>query len=646
MEGANFSGYATKAGLKCSDGRTITPDAFKHMNGQTVPLVWQHMHKDVNSVLGHAVLEARSDGMYAYGFFNETTQGENARLMVEHQDIKAMSIYANQLREQSGSVLHGQIREVSLVLSGANPGATIDNVQIKHSDGGIEEKDDEVIIHSGVPIDSVWVYEDDLEHADDPTVQEVYDSFSDLEKNVVHYLIGVAMDNGNMQQSDTDEDDLAHQEGTVVTNLFEQGGTTKTGGELKHVFDTADFIGMVKEFGSSREALKQYALKHSVGNMEILFPDFKALTATPEFNKRRTEWVAGVLNGVGRTPFSRIKTLIADITMDQARALGYIKGNFKKEEWFDLTQRTTSPTTIYKKQKFDRDDLLDITEFDFVAWVKAEMRLMLEEEIARAILVGDGRDSGDVDKIKDPMAVTDGTGIRSIANEHELFAPTVYVNLDDANSSYKELITTLIMERELYKGSGRPTLYTTQRTLSRMLLLEDTQGRRLYNNKSDLMSVLDVENIVPVEVMENQGDLVAIMVNLSDYNVGADRGGEINFFDDFDIDYNQFKYLYETRVSGALTKIRSALIVRKTAAANVLVDPITVPTFVKATGVVTIPTQTGVVYKNADTNATLTAGAQTALVAGATLKVKAVPATNYYFGTNARDEWSYTRPAS
>jgi hypothetical protein len=323
-----------------------------------------------------------------------------------------------------------------------------------------------------------------------------------------------------------------------------------------------------------------------------------------------------------------------------------VKGNFKKEEFFAVTQRTTSPTTVYKKQKLDRDDIIDITEFDVVVWLKAEMRMMLREELARAVLIGDGRDVGDEDKIKDPAGAQDGIGIRSIANDHELYAATVNVNLADSNSSITEFIDEVIRSRRLYKGSGSPTLYTTDAYLSQMLLVKDTQGRRLYNSQADLEAALRVSSIVVVEPLENDATLVGILVNLVDYSMGTDQGGEINLFDDFDIDYNQYKYLIETRVSGALTTIRSAIIYRTTASTNVLVDPITSPTFVASTGVVTIPTQTGVVYKNKDTSATLSAGAQAALDPEETLNVIATPASGYYFESNVEDEWSFTRPAA
>jgi hypothetical protein len=664
---ADFGGWATKAGLKCSDGRVIMRGAFEHMDGLQVPLVWQHSHGDASNVLGHAILEHRDDGVYAYAFFNGTDKGKNAKELVQHGDIKSLSIYANNLVEKGKNVIHGMIREVSLVLAGANPGALIDFVALKHGDGTIDELDDEAIIHTGLELEFP---EKDLAHAgkadeddeddsdDDETVQDVLDGLSEKEQNVVHFLIGQAVEAvqkshaaASAEHNDKpNEGDLIHKEGAddMSRNVFDQTDATK-GGDKKNVLSHEDVKGIVADAmkgGSLKEAVEAYALAHGITSIETLFPDAQTLQNTPEFNKRRTEWVPGVLNAVRRSPFSRVKTLMADITMDEARAKGYIKGNFKKEEWFGVTKRTTTPTTVYKKQQLDRDDIVDITDFDVVAWIRGEMRMMLEEELARAILIGDGRDVSSEDKIRDPAGASDGTGIRSILNEHEVYATTVNVNVGDASSSYEEVVEAVLRARRFYKGTGQPTFYTTNQTAVEMLLAKDQMGRRLWNSKAELAASLMVSEIVEVEVMEEVPDLLGIMVNLADYNVGADKGGEVNLFDDFDIDYNQYKYLIETRISGALVKLKSALIIKKTASTNVLVDPITDPTFVSSTGVVTIPTQTGVVYKNADTNATLTAGAQTALAAGATLKVKAVPASGYYFRNNAEDEWTFKRPSA
>lgn len=654
----DFSGYATKAGLKCSDGRTIMPDAFKHQDSATVPLVWQHGHSDPGNILGHAQLENRPDGVYAYAYFNESDQAKNAKTLVQHKDITSLSIYANQLVEKSQNVLHGFIREVSLVLSGANPGALIDNVELAHSDGDVVTLEDEAIIYTGLTLehsDEEDSEADDeaIEHADgdstDKTVQDVYDSMSDEQKKVVHFMVGAALEdvNGAAKHSD-DSSELPNDESKstegrrMSRNVFEQSADSK---EEKHVLTHDAMKGIVADAvrtGSLKEAVQDYALQHGIDNIEVLFPDAKTLDSTPEFDKRRTEWVSGVINGTRHSPFSRVKSIVADITMDEARAKGYIKGEMKKEEFFGVTKRTTSPSTIYKKQKLDRDDILDITDFDVVAWLKGEMRIMLDEELARAVLIGDGRDVSDEDKIKDPAGAADGAGIRSILKDHDLYAATINVNIDNANSSYTEVIDEITRGMRLYKGSGSPTFFTTLPVLTEMLLLKDSMGRRLYRNASELASELGVANIVTVEVMEDEADLLGIIVNLRDYTIGADKGGDVSFFDDFDIDYNQYKYLLETRVSGALTKIRSALVIKKTVGTNVLVDPNPLA-FNATTGVITHAAQTGVVYKRADTDATVSANIT--LAADASLKIYAVPASGYYFANNVEDEWTYTRDA-
>ena len=660
----DFSGYATKAGLKCSDGRTIMPDAFKHQDKMTVPLVWQHGHNDPGNVLGHAVLENRADGVYAYAYFNSTMAGQNAKALVEHKDITQLSIYANQLIEKSKQVFHGMIKEVSLVIAGANPGAMIDQVSIQHADGDIETLDDAAIIYTGLTLeheDKPAEKTDDeptVEHsAEDPTLQEVYDSFDEKQKNLLHFMVATAVEQAGVQHSDdqnddgstsTDtnnpaEDDLEHKEGSDMSrNVFEQGKDTDTKPEvtLSHA-DVREIVENAQKIGSFKAAVEEYALSHGIENIDLLFPDARTISNTPEWNKRRTEWVAGVLSGTRHSPFSRIKTQSADITHDEARAKGYIKGTLKKEEFFGLKERVTTPTTIYKKQKLDRDDIIDITDMDVVTWLKGEMRLMLEEEVARAVLIGDGRLQGDEDKIQDGSI--SGVGIRPIATEDELYATTVYVNLDDASSSINEVVDELTRQRKWYKGSGLPTFYTTETVIAMFLTARDTLNRRIYRNLDEVATELRVSSIVAVEVMEDVPDLVGIMVNLQDYVIGADRGGEVNMFDDFDIDYNQYKYLIETRLSGALTKIKSALVIRKTVSTNVLAAPVE-PGFVAATGVVTIPTVTGVVYKD-EANVTATAGAKAAILAGASVIYRAVPASGFYFATNEADEWLFTRDA-
>lgn len=674
---ADFGGWATKAGLKCTDGRTIMRGAFEHMDKVQVPLVWQHAHSSAGNVLGHAILENRDEGVYAHAFFNTTEQGRNAKSLVEHGDIKSLSIYANNLVEKGKSVVHGMIREVSLVLAGANPGALIDYVRIAHNDGTIVDADDEAVIHTGLELEHSGVEndedvssndsddtddEDDLEHADgdDPTIRDVYDAMSEEEKNVVHYLIGVALeesasssDSATAKHSDKPaEGELTHQEGAddMSRNVFDQTDDASNKDGKKHELSHDALKGIfadAEKCGSLKTAVESYAkehLQHGIENIDVLFPDAKMATGTIELDKRRTEWVASVLNGTRHTPFSRIKTFTADLTQDDARAKGYIKGNYKLEEWFGVTKRTTGPTTIYKKQKLDRDDLLDITDFDVVAFLKAEMRLMTEEEVARAILIGDGRSPVDEDKVKDPLGTSDGTGIRSILNDHELFVTTLNVNVDDANSNYEEVVDAVMDGMEFYKGTGTPVFYTTVRQLNKFLKARDGMQRRIYANKSEVADALGVSAIITVEPMNTIADLVGIIVNLDDYNVGTDKGGELTMFEDFDIDYNQQKYLLETRMSGALVRPKSALVIKKTAAANVLVAP-TKPSFNKSTGVVTIPTQTGVEYKDSE-GTTLTAGAQTALAPGATTTVYAVAASGYYFANTAEDSWPFKRDAA
>ena len=672
----DFSGWATKANLKCSDGRTIMPEAFKHMDGQTVPLVWQHSHNDPANVLGHAVLQHSAEGVRADCYFNGTPTAQQAKELVKHGDIKSLSIYANQLLEKAQRVMHGTIREVSLVLAGANPGAFIDPVTIRHADGEREDLDDEAVITMGEPI----FHADDTEDTEDgPTVQDIYDSMTPEQQDVVTYLVSAAIEASKDPDGDGDDDaeagveadkaaehsnnnnsgegDLSHQGGAdpMTRNVFDQtnAGSTPVGKQLTHaqmgeIFALAQRNGgvsslreLIAEYAVSHGVIDKDELKHGIEPIDTLFPNFTNLDKTPQFLSRRMEWVQGVLDGCSKTPFSRVRSIVADITQDEARALGYIKGNYKKEEWFTVTKRTTQASTIYKKQKLDRDDIIEITDFDVVAFMKAEMQVMLREELARAVLISDGRAIDDPDKIPDPAAASSGAGIRSILNEHELYKTDVFVNLDDSNSSYQEMIESVMRSMRFYKGTGSPTMYTTLPILANMLLVKDTLGRRLYQSKADLSAAMLIGDIVTVEAMETLPNVLGIIVNLTDYNIGADKGGETSLFDFFDIDYNQYKYLIETRVSGALTRPKSALVVQKTAGGNVLAVPLA-PTFVKSTGVVTIPTVTGVTYKNSDTNANLSAGAQTALTSGQELNVVAVPASGYYFETDGLSQkWHF-----
>ena len=553
MEKFDFSGWATKANLKCSDGRTIMKDAFKDNDGKSVPLVWNHQHNDPTNVLGHALLQNRDEGVYAYCTFNDSEAGKTGKLLVQHGDVCALSIWANQLKQNLNNVVHGNIREVSLVLAGANPGAFIDSI-IMHG----EESDEDAIIYTGEDIVLSHSNESEDKKMDEndkeETVADVFNTLSEKQKNVVYAIIGQALEEG--EESDNEESEGGNE---MKHNVFDQTEEKKND-VLSHDAMNA-IISDGKRFGSLKESFLAHADEYGIKQIDYLFPEAESLNNPPEFIKRETDWVSKVMNGVHRTPFSRIKSSFADITADEARAKGYIKGNLKKEEVFTLLKRSTTPTTIYKKQKLDRDDIIDITDFDVVAWLKSEMRMMLNEEIARAILIGDGRLSSSDDKINEQ-------NIRPIASDAELYSVRVPVNVSASattDDKAKAMIRAAVKARKEYKGSGNPTFFTTEDWLTDALLLEDTMGHRLYKNESDVAAAMRVSNIVTVPVMEgakgpNGGDLIGIIVNLNDYNVGADKGGAINMFDDFDIDYNQQKYLIETRCSGALTKPYSALV--------------------------------------------------------------------------------------
>jgi HK97 family phage prohead protease len=641
----DFSGYATKAGLQCSDGRTIMPGAFKHQDKARVPLVWQHGHTDVENVLGHAILENREDGVYTYGYFNKSKKAEHAKTLIEHGDIKMLSIWANELVERSQKVLHGAIREVSLVLSGANPGALIENVTMRHSDGEDMTLDDEVIIYTGLELqhtDETAKDEEEVKHADDATddetVQDVYDSMSDKQKQVLHFMVGQALEESTTSETETKHDNLDEetdtQKGTeeMNHNVFEKKDEVPPAYSLSHS-DITGIIADATKTGSLKDAVESFALAHGIDDIDILFPDAVALDKVPEFLKRRTEWVGKVLGAARKSPFSRIKTLSADITVEEARAKGYIKGTLKKEEFFGVSKRVTTPTTVYKKQKLDRDDLVDITDFDVVAWLKAEMRLMLDEELARAILISDGRDVAHEDKINEG-------NIRPIAKDHELYVTTVNVNIGDANSTVTEIVDAIILNRHNYKGTGLPTMFTTETVIAQFLLLKDTLGRRIYKSLDEVASELRVAEIVSVEVMEEEPDIVAILVNMNDYIVGATAGGQVTMFDDFDIDYNQYKYLIETRMCGALTKLKSAIVVRKTAAGDTAVVP-TAPVWTEATHSYTVPTIVGVEYLE-DGNVVTSAGNPHALTQGGSVVVSARATAGHYFSTTEDTSWTFT----
>ncbi len=599
----DFCGWATKNNVLCSDGRTIRKNAFKGNDGQRVPLVWNHQHNDAYNVLGHADLENREEGVYAYCTFNNTEAGNVGREIVKHGDVTALSIYANHLKQIGGDVIHGAIKEVSLVLGGANPQALIDTV-VAHSDGGDEEaiisfSDDGIVVaHSDEPqeqtepeVESEIKDEastqdevkeelveqtDQLEmaHADDgeKTVQDVINTMSKEQQTAMYAIIGEILEeagveldsDGSIKQSEIDD---VEGEDAMYHNVFE-GDAEQTEGVLTHS-DMVEIMADAKKGGLLSDAFRAHGVDvdnlqyishadtYGIKEIETLFPEYRNLNNPPEFIKRDTGWVATVMNGVHKSPFSRIKSMFADLREDEARARGYMKGQLKKEEVFSLLKRTTDPQTVYKKQKLDRDDVIDITDFDVISWIKGEMRIMLNEEIARAILVGDGRLNSSDDKIQE-------NHIRPIWKDEALYNTVVNLTSTDPEALAKEFIKQSVKARKNYKGSGNPTLFTTEDLLADMILLEDNNGKRLYATEEELRSAMRVSSIVTVPVMENVTDesgkrLMGIIVNLKDYNVGADKGGAVAMFDDFDIDYNQMKYLMETRCSGALIKPFSAL---------------------------------------------------------------------------------------
>lgn len=558
----DFSGWATKNNLRCSDGRTILRDAFKHNDGQTVPLVWNHQHNDPLNVLGHALLENRDSGVYAYCTFNDTEAGKNAKTLVQHGDVTALSIYANQLKQKGGNVEHGMIREVSLVLAGANPGAFIDSI-LSHG----ETSDEEGVIYTGETLvlshadgDAPEKEEEkEVKDEKEKTVQDVIDSMTEEQRNVLYALVGQALE-GEEDEKTNDENEG---DDKMKHNVFDNENVKGNNDVLSHA-ETEAILRDAKRYGSLRES----CLQHGITNIDAagyLFPEHQTLSKEPEFLGRDMGWVGKVMSSVHRTPFSRIKSLQADIREDEARALGYIKGKQKKDEVFTLLKRTTDPQTVYKKQKLHRDDVIDITDFDVVAFIKKEMRMMLEEEIARAVLIGDGRLSSSDDKIKDAH-------IRSIANDDALYAihHTVTSTEQTPEAKAKAMIREALRARKDYKGSGEPTLFCSESVLTEMLLLEDANGRVIYDSVTKLATAMRVKEIVTVPVMEGAKnadktkDILGIIVNLRDYNIGADKGGAVSMFEDFDIDYNAQKYLIETRCSGALIKPFSAIVLEST----------------------------------------------------------------------------------
>lgn len=588
MKNYDFAGWATRYNVPCSDGRTIRNNAFRG-NQKKVPLVWNHLHNDPGNVIGNAILEHRDQGVYAYCSLNDTDKANDTRKILKHGDVASLSICANQLQQNGGDVLHGSIREVSVVLAGANPEAWIDNVML-HG----EEVEDDAIIYPGALGVTLYhndeedsemqgeefqeeyeeEYEEELEHADN--LEQIFNTLNDEQKNMVYELVGMAsgaddLDEEEIEQSDDDGETFYEEEDPEMKHNIWDGQVENgeddvlTHADMMELSQTA--IQDATNFGGSlKKSFLFHAAEYGIDNIEYLFPEAKSLNTPPDFIQREQDWVKVVMGGVHHTPFSRIKSMFADITEDEARALGYIKGDKKKEEVFSLLRRTTDPQTIYKLQKFDRDDVIDITDFDVIAWVKGEMRMMLDEEIARAILIGDGRLASDRNKISEDH-------IRSVYNESDLFAVKVAIKVPTSATTEqktKAIIRGIIKAHKEYKGSGNPKMFTNEDYLTDMLLLEDGIGRPLYDTVEKLRTTLRVSDIQTVPVMENQKrtdehgverELVGIILNLNDYNVGADKGGAVSLFDDFDIDYNQLKYLIETRISGALIKPFSALVI-------------------------------------------------------------------------------------
>ena len=626
----DFGGYATKNNIRCSDGRTILRDAFKDNDGSIVPLVWNHQHDDPMNVLGHARLENRKDGVYAYCYLNDSEQANHARELVKHGDINAMSIFANRLQQNNGNVHHGVIREVSLVLAGANPGAYIEENSFEHSDGTTQYlAEGEALIYSDSPL-NILVHADkkddeedkkeeetteevteekteeepdmaseqeasseDQNGSSDKTVEEVFNTIPEETQEIIHYIIGCVSEGEDIEEDQVDSvkqalDSLNEEQRTVVEYLVGQAAENSDNNEdvdeeevdveeeetVKHnIFDNtidestlihSEEIAAAISDGQKFGSMKQAFIEHSIDDIEYLFPEARLATPTPEMITRPMGWVSEVWNAVKKSPFSRIKSMAADLTEDEARAKGYIKGKEKAEEKFGLLKRVTTPQTIYKKQALDRDDIIDITDFDVVAWLKAEMRMMLDEELSRAILVGDGRSVGHQDKIKEE-------NIRPIYQDDDTYTIHYEVDTDSAaddNEKSQILVDSAVRARADYRGSGTPVFYASTNVINDMLLARDKIGHRLYGNETDLAAALRVSRIVEVPILEGiertdketkKHTLLGLIVNLGDYTIGADKGGEVNFFDDFDIDYNKEKYLLETRCSGCLTKPYSAI---------------------------------------------------------------------------------------
>lgn len=586
----DFSGWATKNDLTCSDGRTIKHNAFKENDGQRVPLVWQHGHNAVDNVLGHALLENRDEGVYAYCAFNDTPGAENAKELVKHGDVKALSIYANRLDQRGADVIHGNIVEVSMVLSGANPGALIDNVALEHSDGSWTESEDEAVIYSGLTLshdsgetteDTESMDEDEVYDEDDLTVADVLETLDDDQRLAVAALIEEISGDVDTEDEDYDEDeefdedydedydeDAEHGDSggdtLMHSNIFEGDARNHMGPHLSHADEERIFAEARQPGMTLRTAVLAHAQDYGIKNPELLFPDATNLDPEPQRIMRENSWVAKVLQGSRHTPFSRVKTQWSNLTADDLRAKGYVKASRKKDVVYEVANRKTEPTTVYNKTKIDRDDVLDITTFNVVAWMQQNLRFALEEELARAVLIGDGREVSNPDKIKE-------SNIRPIWKDDELFSHKVLI---DKDAKTEDIIDVVRRSRKFYKGSGMPVLFTTNAFVCDMLEIKDINKRYIYETKQAVANALNVSDVIEVEVMEGAKrdvagktqNLLGIIVNMQDYTMGADKGGETSFFEQFDIDFNQQKYLLEARCSGALTKYKSAIVIEKATA--------------------------------------------------------------------------------
>lgn len=573
----DFSGYVTKSNIRCGDGRTIDSNAFAHQNGEVIPFVWQHQRNEPDNIIGNVTLEHRSDGMYGYVSLNDSPKAEQCRRLVKHGDLTHMSIYANGLIERNKYVKHGEIREASLVLAGANPGALIDNVYMVHSDGSAEEVEGEAIIYTGSAFDGGTLLEHaDPEPTDDQTFKEVYDNMTKEQKTLLYAMVQHALDTA--AEGDDGDSNVNHMEGDDITmkhNIF-QGNTdpmVEKAHELQHDASAMDdILARTRKYGSLKDAVEEVALEHGITNIEYLFDEEKLVRNQPDMITRDMAWVAKVYDAATKTPFSRIKSMAANLTADEARARGYIKGKKKVDQQFALLKRSTTPQTVYKKQSFDRDDLADITGFDVISWIKSEMKMMLREELARASMVGDGRNASSDDKINE-------TNIRPVYGDDPMY--TVYQDVtltgNDSTKDANAIIDAANYARIDYKGSGNPTMYTTSKTMTDLMLAKDTTGRRLYSTKAEIASAMRVSDIIEVPVLDNvsrtdeddkKHTLVALIYNPRDYTFGSTKMGQVTTFDDFDIDYNKQKYLIETRQSGALTLPYSAIAIETTEAST------------------------------------------------------------------------------